>query len=323
MSTAADEKLIIRFFNVGDGDSALLETAGEKPYRLLVDAGSSLPEALEGGCSCAEHLRALGVDRLDDIIITHLHLDHMGGLRDIAEKMPVGRVLSGYFPPCDATAIPQEPEAEKTVRGLIDCLNVWKDTVDALRRQGCSLEEIQASGSIPCGISDLSLTCVSPDPAGLRRQKLAWDRMFRGENVPDEEKAAVSRLRNPASLILRAAYAGRTAVLGADCFGALWEEWENAPCDLLKVPHHGDCKAMTPKLAEALRPIHAVISCGAEYIPRKDRPSAGTAAMLREAGAQVWYTGAYGGDPLSPARHWPRIAFCIEKNGRLTGPLSE
>ena len=70
MSTAADEKLIIRFFNVGDGDSALLKTAGEKPYRLLVDAGSSVPEALEGGRSCAEHLRALGVDRLADIIIT-------------------------------------------------------------------------------------------------------------------------------------------------------------------------------------------------------------------------------------------------------------
>ena len=167
------------------------------------------------------------------------------------------------------------------------------------------------------------MTCVSPDPAGMRRQKRAWDRMFRGEAVSGEEKAAVSRLRNPASLVFRIRYAGREIVLGADCFGTLWEGLGNPPCDILKVPHHGDRKAMTPKLSQALRPLHAVISCGAAYIPRKDRPSADTAAMLRKAGAQVWYTGAFAGDPFSPARHWPWIAFQIEKNGRLTGPLTE
>ncbi len=323
MFPAGEEKLTVRFFNVGDGDAALLETAGEKHFRLLVDAGSSLPEALEGGRSCAECLRALGVERLDAAIVTHLHLDHMGGLKEIAETVRIRRVLSGYFPPVGAAAIPQEPQAEKTVRGLIDCLNVWKDTTDLLRRQGCELEEIRESGQVAGLKRGLEMTCIVPDPAGQERQRRAWDRMFLGKTVPDGEKAAVSRLRNPASLVFRAEYAGRTAVLGADCFGALWEEWENPPCDLLKVPHHGDRKAMTPKLAAALRPVHAVISCGEAYIPRKDRPSAGTAEALRGAGAQVWYTGAYAGDPLSPARHWPWIAFQIEKNGRLTGPLTE
>ena len=323
MSAAGNERLVLRFFNVGDGDSTLLELTGEHSFRLLVDTGSSLPEALEGGRSCAACLRALGVEALDAVIITHLHLDHMGGLREIAEAVPIRRVISGYFPSDRAMEIPQEPEAEKTVRGLIDCLNVWKDTVDFLRRQGCVLEEIRGSGPVDGLEPGLNLACVFPDPAGTQRQKRAWDSMFRGEAVPEEEKAIVSRLRNPASLIFRAEYAGRSAVLGADCFGALWEGWNNPPCDVLKVPHHGDRKAMTQKLADALRPVHAVISCGAEYIPRKDRPSADTAAMLRNAGALVWYTGAYAGDPFSPARHWPWVAFQIEKNGRLTGPLTE
>lgn len=320
MFPAGEDKLTLRFFNVGDGDSALLETGS---FRLLIDAGSCLPEALEGGRSCAEYLRALGVGRLDAVIITHLHLDHMGGLKEIAETVSVGRVLSGYYPPAGAAPIPQEPEAEKTVRGLIDCLNVWKDTVDLLEKRGCALEEIRTSGPVAGLGRGLLLTCTVPDPAGLERQRLAWNRMFLGKEVSGEEKAAVSRLRNPASLVFRAGYAGRTAVLGADCFAAQWEGWENRPCDLLKVPHHGDRKAMTPKLAQALRPRHAVISCGPNYIERKDRPCAGTAEALRGAGAQVWYTGAYEGDPLSPARHWPWIAFQIEKNGSLTGPLTE
>ena len=323
MSAADEEKAVIRFFNVGDGDSALMEVLGANPFRLLVDAGSRQTEALEGGRACVESLRALGVSHLDAVIVTHLHLDHMGGLKDIARTIPIRRVVSGYFPPVGAREIPQEPGAEKTVRGLIDCLNTWQDTVDLLRRQGCALEEIRESGPLTGLGEGLVMFCVCPDPAGIERQKLAWDRMFRGEKVPDDEKAAVSRLRNPASLILRAECFGRRLALGADCFGTLWEGLENPPCDILKVPHHGDRKAMTPKLSQALRPLHAVISCGAEYIPRKDRPSADTAAMLREAGAQVWYTGAYAGDPLSPPRHWPWIAFQIEKNGRLTGPLAE
>ena len=323
MSAADEERLIIRFFNVGDGDSALMETTGKRPFRLLMDAGSSQREALEGGYSCMECLRALHVEYLDAVIITHLHLDHMGGLKEVAEAVPIHRVISGYFPPEGAAAIPQEPQAEKTVRGLIDCLNAWKDTADLLRHQGCVLEERWKSGPVAGLPHGLKLTCASPNPSGMRRQKLAWDKMFRGEEVPNEEKAAVSRLRNPASLMFRVGYAGRRLVLGADCFGALWERWNTPSCDVLKVPHHGDRKAMTEKLAKALRPAHAVISCGEKYIPRKDRPSAATAAMLRGAGARVWYTGAYAGDPNSPPQHWPWIAFQIEKNGRLTGPLTE
>ena len=322
MWIAAENALLLRFFNVGDGDSALLEMRGQTPYRMLVDAGSSQREALAGGRACAEYLEALGVKRLDAVWITHLHLDHLGGLLEIVKRMPIGRVYSGYFPPADASPIPQEPDAEKTVRGLIDCLNAWRDTVRFLRQQGCALEEICASREISAP-GGLNILCTAPDVPGMERQKRAWNRMFHGEPVSAEEKAAVSRLRNPASLILRAEYGGRAAVLGADVYGECWSAWQNAPCDLLKVPHHGDRKAMTQALADALRPAHAVISCGADYIPRKDRPSRGTADMLRSVGARVWYTGAYAGDALSPARRWPWIAFQIEKNGRLSGPLTE
>ena len=322
MSPADEEVFIIRFFNVGDGDSALMETVGKQPFRLLVDTGGRSGEMLQGGCGCAKYLKTLRIECLDAVIITHLHMDHMGALMDIAGNIPIRRVISGYFPPEDGRTVSCDPGAEKTVRGLSDCLNVWKETTDLLRRQGCILEIIRSGPMAGLG-PKLKMTCVLPDPSGAERQKRAWDRMYRGEYVSDDEKKAVSRMRNPASLVFRAEYAGCSVVMGADCFGTLWGGWKNPPCDVLKVPHHGDRKAMTPALAESLRPRHAVISCGAEYIPRKDRPSSETAAMLRNAGAKVWYTGAFEGDPFSPVRRWPWIEFRIDKNGGLTGPLTE
>ncbi|MBR4503085.1 MAG: MBL fold metallo-hydrolase [Clostridia bacterium] len=323
MLPADEAAFIIRFFNVGDGDSALMETVGKRPFRLLVDTGGSRKEMLRGGRGCVEYLRALRIECLDAVIITHLHMDHMGALTDITGNIPIRRVISGYFPPEDSGTVSCGPKAEKTVRGLTDCLNVWKEGTDLLRRQGCIFEEIRGSGPVAGLGTDLKMTCVLPDASGTERQKRAWDRMYRGEDVFEDEKAAVSRLRNPTSLVLRAEYAGRSVVMGADLFGALWEGWKDPPCDILKVPHHGDRKAMTTALAEALRPRHAVISCGAEYIPDKDRPSSETAAMLRKAGAKVWYTGAFEGDPFSPVRRWPWIEFRIGKNGCLSGPLTE
>ena len=208
MLPADEAAFIIRFFNVGDGDSALMETVGKRPFRLLVDTGGSRKEMLRGGRGCVEYLRALRIECLDAVIITHLHMDHMGALTDITGNIPIRRVISGYFPPEDSGTVSCGPKAEKTVRGLTDCLNVWKEGTDLLRRQGCIFEEIRGSGPVAGLGTDLKMTCVLPDASGTERQKRAWDRMYRGEDVFEDEKAAVSRLRNPTSLVLRAEYAG-------------------------------------------------------------------------------------------------------------------
>lgn len=80
--------------------------------------------------------------------------------------------------------------------------------------------------------------------------------------------------------------------LSGDCYGALWEA-DATPCDIFKVPHHADAKAITRGLVEKLKPSHAVISCAKKYNPAKDRPSAEVIALLRDVGAQVWFTDAF------------------------------
>jgi|GEM_PF-3587637 competence protein ComEC len=75
------------FFNVGQGDSALLEYDDSRYF--LVDTGIS---------SSAEHvvvpsLVNMGIRSLDGIFVSHMDLDHIGGLDYILEKISVERIF--------------------------------------------------------------------------------------------------------------------------------------------------------------------------------------------------------------------------------------
>jgi competence protein ComEC len=79
----AEGMLQVDVLDVGQGDAILLSfPAGQ---RVLVDAGPS--------ASVVAALRALGVEGLDLLILTHPHADHIGGARAVLEAFPVRFVL--------------------------------------------------------------------------------------------------------------------------------------------------------------------------------------------------------------------------------------
>jgi competence protein ComEC len=80
-------------FDVGQGLAVLVRT---RDYALLYDTG---PRWWEGGDAgervVLPALRALGIARLDTLLISHTDLDHAGGAASILSQLPVARVLSG------------------------------------------------------------------------------------------------------------------------------------------------------------------------------------------------------------------------------------
>ncbi|MEP5568806.1 MAG: MBL fold metallo-hydrolase [Halioglobus sp.] len=64
--------LEITFIDVGEGEAIFLESAG---HTALIDSGNPL-----SGGQTAAFLNARGLKSLDTIIITHPHLDHLGGV---------------------------------------------------------------------------------------------------------------------------------------------------------------------------------------------------------------------------------------------------
>ena len=72
------ESVRVTFLDVGQGDAVLIQSP--EGQDALVDAGWSSP---------LTSLRALGVDELDLLVATHPHADHIGGIEDVINSIPV------------------------------------------------------------------------------------------------------------------------------------------------------------------------------------------------------------------------------------------
>ena len=88
-------KLSITMFSIGQGESTLITFPDGK--RMLVDGGGS---AREGGPDVGERLLApalwrLGVKRIDFMVLTHPHPDHLQGLTFVAAHFRVGEFWEG------------------------------------------------------------------------------------------------------------------------------------------------------------------------------------------------------------------------------------
>ena len=71
------------FIDVGQGDSILIKTADKN---ILIDGG-------DRGNTVVNYLRNQGVSSLDLVIGTHPHADHIGGLINVMEAIPVKEII--------------------------------------------------------------------------------------------------------------------------------------------------------------------------------------------------------------------------------------
>jgi competence protein ComEC len=81
----------IEVLDVGQGLSVLVRTRG---HALLYDAGGGGAQGLDyGETAVVPALRALGVHRLDTLLISHGDVDHAGGMGAVRRAWPMARVL--------------------------------------------------------------------------------------------------------------------------------------------------------------------------------------------------------------------------------------
>jgi competence protein ComEC len=97
LSRPADGRLHLAVIDVGQGDSLLLRSPSGRS--LLVDAGGSRdPRFDPGERSVAPELWRQGVHRLDALVVTHAHPDHVGGAPFLLRAFRVLQLWEGPAP---------------------------------------------------------------------------------------------------------------------------------------------------------------------------------------------------------------------------------
>lgn len=80
------DKLIIHYINVGQGDSELIQY---KDKNMLIDSG---PYSSKN--TLIKYLKSAGIKKLDYVIVTHPHEDHIGNISDIIKEFEIGEFIA-------------------------------------------------------------------------------------------------------------------------------------------------------------------------------------------------------------------------------------
>jgi competence protein ComEC len=291
----------ITVLDVGQGDSILVE--GGRGGRLLVDGGPD-PDRL-----LIELDRRLPPwdRRLDAVILTHPHEDHVAGLALLLSRYRVGRVY------------------ETGMRGPGPGYKAWA--------RALALPNAPPDGRLSTGdrlaVDDLHLRVLWPDPG----------------KVPLEPPNG-GRGINDVSVVLLGEVAGHRILLTGDVeddVDPMLIARGLPPIDVLKVAHHGSKTASTPAFLDVVRPAVAIVSAGAGN--PYGHPARSTLDRLSGTGARVLRTDTDGsveieiGEPgIRVATSGARTASLVSliglarwsvgrppaptSNARLTGPGS-
>jgi len=255
-------KLRVTAIDVGQGDSTLIQTPGGRT--ILIDGGGTSDEtsadASEVGVKVVvPFLSYLGINRLDVLVLTHPHGDHLGGLAAVLRSQEIGTILDG-------TTLPYPSPAYLQFLALVRSRNI--PYARAVRGMRLDMGD------------GVTLRVLNPPPSPAFGTAAIY-----GTGTDD---AAINNYS--ASLLVQ--YGKTRFVLTGDAEteaeGAMLDAHADLACDVLKAGHHGSHNATSDDWLSRLQPRLAVISCGRHN--RFGHPAPSTLGRLDAHGVQAFRT---------------------------------
>lgn len=108
-NNVTDEAVYVHFVDVEQGSATLIQS-GKKG--VLIDAGED-----NTGEMLAEYINSCGIKQLEYVIASHPHSDHIGGMKDVFDMLPVGMVV---MPKLTEINTPTSRVYERFLQSIID-----------------------------------------------------------------------------------------------------------------------------------------------------------------------------------------------------------
>lgn len=213
----------VTFVDVGQGDCSLIElSSGE---RILIDGGGSYDNRFDIGKQVvAPFLWNRGIRKLDLVILSHPHPDHMNGLLFILKRFDVREVWKGWHS--------EDAPAYLEMKRILDKAKIPVKTVSA--RAGARR------------FSNAVIRVMHPSDGFIRTGRRRHD------------------IENNLSLVLMIEMGGVKFLFPGDCGqeaeAFMAARSLDLACDVLKSPHHGSKTSSTDAFLFIARPRIVVIS---------------------------------------------------------------
>ena len=211
-----NNELKVYCFSVGKADAFLFYTDNSA---VLIDTGES-----GDGTAIVEKCRELGIETIDNLIITHFDKDHVGGARKVIRELEVSRILQGSF-------VKDSDSYERYVSAAGE-KNI--ETVTVTERMQFTLDNVSYTIDPP-----VSLVLDEDDQNASNNSSLITDIEMDGARMLFMGDAENDRIRE-------------------------YLDSSPGKAELIKMPHHGSWHKTLISLMDEVQPQYAVITSSDE-----------------------------------------------------------
>ncbi|MBP3463329.1 MAG: MBL fold metallo-hydrolase [Clostridia bacterium] len=219
-----DSELEIHMIDVGQAECILLI---QGKHSMLIDTGEMFC-----GKDITEYLYSVGIDSLDELLLTHFHKDHMGGAHKIISSIYVKQIMCmkpKYINTCQEWLWYTDMEVSRVISDVFHATII---------KQESPYEEAGVLKTFKLGDAEVEILSQEVDC----------------KNVNDK------------CIVTKVSYKDFSVLFMADSESEVEDNLLEANIDIssdvLKVGHHGSKTSTGKDFLEAVNPTIALISCG-------------------------------------------------------------